>query len=394
MLFKKAVKYIPAFLFLSAVLLNAVAWSSTPFCDFYVIHIFPAAAETYGRFSALFPFSIGEWMLAAAFLMLVAAAGGGLACLAARRLFPWYRRYLKLCGTIASVACLVMTLNCFILYHCSPITDMYEIGGQGRSEYGPEVRGGGEYGPEVRGEGEYGREELALLRDYVVTQANELAEQLPRDEKGYIDETVGGDIIARTKTEMNRLGEAYPRLSGYYPEPKPFLSSHFFSQQYIMGYYFPFSMEANYNDTMYVVNKPTTICHELSHLKGFIYEDEANFIGFLACVGSEDPLFQYSAYLSVIGYLDYDFYEAVGRDADAYRSHPPISELVRRDDIFLTPEAWEEVEETALLDTELVKEVSGEIIETNLTLNGVADGAASYGRVVGLLLRYYDGVLW
>ncbi len=374
MLFKKAVKYIPASLFLSAVVLNAVAWSSTSFCDFYVTHIFPAAAETYGRFSALFPFSLGEWMLAAAFLMIALLAGGGLACLGARRLFLWYRRYLKLCGTIASVVCLVMTLNCFILYHCSPITDVYEIGEQeGRA---------------------YSLEELALLRDYVVEQANELAQQLPRDEEGYIDEAAAGDILARAKAEMSRLGETYPRLSGYYPEPKPFFSSHFFSQQYIMGYYFPFSMEANYNDTMYVVNKPTTLCHELSHLKGFIYEDEANFIGFLACVDSADPLFRYSAYLSVISYLDYDFYEATGWDAEAYRTHPSISELVRRDDIFLTPEAWEQVEETALLDTELVREVSGEIIETNLTLNGVTDGAASYGRVVGLLLTYYDGKLW
>lgn len=392
MQFKKTVKYIPAFLFLSAVILNVVAWSSTSFCDFYVIHIFPVAAETYGRFSALFPFSIGEWMLAAAFLMITVAAGGGLACLAARHLYLWYRRYMKLCGTIASVVCLIMTLNCFILYHCSPITDMYEIGGQDGRRYRIEEQEGSEYGIEELGG--YGMEELTLLRDYVVTQANELAEQLPRDEQGYVDEAVVGDIIARARAEMSRLGEEYPRLSGYYPRPKQFFGSHFFSQQYIMGYYFPFSMEANYNDTMYVVNKPTTLCHELSHLKGFIYEDEANFIGFLACVDSEEPLFRYSAYLSVIGYLDYDFYVAVGGDADVYQSHPPISELVKHDDIFLTPEAWEEVEETALLETELVREVSGEIIETNLTLNGVADGAASYGRVVGLLLRYYDGILW
>ena len=56
-------------------------------------------------------------------------------------------------------------------------------------------------------------------------------------------------------------------------------------------------MEANYNDVMYIMNKPDTFCHELAHLRGYIYEDEANFIGYLACVESEDAFFQYAGYL-------------------------------------------------------------------------------------------------
>lgn len=123
-----------------------------------------------------------------------------------------------------------------------------------------------------------------------------------------------------------------------------------------MGYYFPFSMEANYNDLMYVVNKPATMCHELSHLKGFILEDEANFIGYLACVDSTEPLFQYSAYLSVIAFLDNDFYDAVGEVE--YWKHPAISVQVKKDDIFLTEEAWEQVEGTSVLDTDTVQQAS------------------------------------
>ena len=136
------------------------------------------------------------------------------------------------------------------------------------------------------------------------------------------------------------------------------------------------------------------MCHELSHLKGFLLEDEANFIGYLACVGSDDAFFRYSGYMSVLGYLDRDFYDAIGQDNDIYFSHPVISEQVIKDDIFLTDEAWEEVEEDALLDTEMVQEASDVIVETNLTINGVEDGKISYSRVVDLLLRYYDGILY
>lgn len=372
MFLKRMKKYIPAYMLLLAIILNIAAWSSTSFCDFYVTHFFPVIVETYGRLSGCLSFSLGEWMLFAAFVLIVVLLGGCVICAVARRFFKWYRWYLNICGWIAAVVCLVMTLNCLILYHCSPITERYVIGN-------------GE-------KGQYGVEELTILRDYVVVQANQLAEQIPRDEKG--DVIYQKDMIAQAKEEMSRLGENYSRLSGYYPNPKPFFFSNFFSQQYIMGYYFPFSMEANYNTTMYIINTPTTLCHELSHLKGFIYEDEANFIGYLACVDSEDPLFRYSAYLSVIGYLDRDFYHAIGKDLEVYKTHPVISELVIQDDVFLTPEAWEQVEETAILDTQLVKEVSSEIIETNLTINGVADGSASYARVVELLLAYYGGKIW
>ncbi len=372
MLFKRLRKCIPAYMLLLAIILNIAAWSSASFCDFYVTHFFPVIVATYGRFSGYFSFSLGEWMLLAAFVLIIVIFGGGLVCLAGRRFFGWYRWYMKICAWVGAIVCLVMTLNCLILYHCSPLTEQYVIG---------------------KGEmGQYDVEELTLLRDYVVVEANLLAEQVSRDENG--EAVYYGDMISQAQTEMGRLGEKYSRLSGYYPRPKPFFNSNFFSQQYIMGYYFPFSMEANYNTTMYIVNTPVTLCHELSHLKGFIYEDEANFIAYLACVNSEDPLFRYSAYLSVIGYLDRDFYSAIGKDAAVYMSHPAVSEQVMRDDVFLTPDAWEQVEETAILDTQLVKEVSNEIMETNLTLNGVADGTASYGRVVELLLQYYEGELY
>ncbi|MFQ8979614.1 MAG: DUF3810 family protein [Waltera sp.] len=44
------------------------------------------------------------------------------------------------------------------------------------------------------------------------------------------------------------------------------------------------------------MEKPATMCHELAHIRGYIYEDEANFIAFLACVESDDSTFQYAGY--------------------------------------------------------------------------------------------------
>ena len=372
-------KQIPLlFLFLS-IALNVIARIFPQLAESYVNYIFPIWVETYGRVTGVIPFSVGEWMLYLAVFLIFIWILWGLAVFIIKVSkhnielckYSCYKKYTMFLWWTFGIVCVIMTLNCFMLYQVPTVTERFSMA----DHYSEEVS--------------YGKEELATLRDYVVERANELSEQMERDELGYIITEV--DLEQTARQEMSRLGEQFPNLGGYYPNPKKFFASEFFSQQYIMGYYFPFSMEANYNDLIYVTNKPATICHELSHLKGFIREDEANFIGYLACVDSGEPLFQYSAYLSVIAYLDHDFYKAVGEEE--YWRHPAISTQVKKDDVFLTKEAWAQVENVSPLDTDMVQQASYDFLETTLNLNGVEDGLDSYSRVVELLLWYYDGKL-
>ena len=379
---KTKIWLIPVVLLTIAIVLNLIGWYNTDFCDWYVETVFPYWVETYGRLTGLVSFSVGEWLLYTAALLVLVLVIWGIVeiilCITRKKktgklcITRGFTFYLKGMLWILGIVSLEMTLTCFLQFHVSPMNERYPIGANTRDEYG--------------------LAELTVLRDYMVEEVNALSMEMKRDDKGYL--IYEEDMKIRAKLEMHRLSNQFPNLKGYYPAPKPFYFSDFFSQQYMMGYYFPFSMEANYNDKMYVLNMPASMCHELSHLKGFLLEDEANFIGYLACVGSDDAFFRYSGYMSVLGYLDRDFYDAIGQDNDIYFSHPVISEQVIKDDIFLTDEAWEEVEEDALLDTEMVKEASDVIVETNLTINGVEDGKISYSRVVDLLLRYYDGILY
>jgi len=371
---------------LFSVLLNIAGRVWDGFSDFYVKHIFPLWVETYGRITGLFPFSVGEWMLyLAAILAALLVAGGpvyGLLKAAKKggrkkekfeRLFC---RYAFFCYWVTGIFSVVMMLNCFLLYQVSPFSQRFGLGGSPDKEYGAG--------------------EIGILRDYVVENANALFPVFERDGQGYLlcEEGTVREMEEMARAQMSRLGESYEQLSGYYPRPKGLAVSGFYSQQYIMGYYFPFSMEANYNRQMYVTNMPVTMCHELSHLKGFLLEDEANFIGYLACVDAPEELFRYSACLSVIGYLDRDFLKAIGRNEEIYLSHPQIDPQVWADKKFLTDEAWEQVEEKAVISTETVKKAADTFLDTNLTLNGVADGTVSYSRVVKLLLQYYDGKLY
>lgn len=348
------------------VLLNAVAWCSTAFCDAYIKYIFPIWVNTYGRLTGLFPFSVGEILLVLGvgcvviFVLLLPVCG------VAKKLRKFCRGYFVWFAWLVLIVCTIMTLNCTILYHASTFSQHY-------------------YGET---KDNYTIEELIAVRNMVVEKCNQLSKEMERDEQGTIlySEDIGEGAIKA----MQKLGQTYDQLDGYYPHPKPLAASDFFSQQYIAGYYFPFSMEANYNQVMYIMNMPAAMCHELAHLRGYIYEDEANFISYLACVQSGDKLFEYAGYLSVLNYLDNDFYDAVGGDIDAYLAQPVILPQVHIDNVFLTQEAWDEVEEDAVLDTETVDQISDEFTDTVLVVNGVEDGILSYNRVVQLLLQYYE----
>ena len=352
----------------ATVVVNLIAWNSKAFCDWHVKWMFPAAVNLYGRLMSSFPFSVGEWMIVAGVLLCVAAIPVFLLGIlwkkdVIRRFACGYFRFML--WTVL-IICIVMTYNCFILYHSSEFDEKYM---------------------QDKVSGQYTDEHLAAVRDHMVEQLNELTVQMDRDEKGYL---IYEDSITRNAvTAMQELGKEYEQLSGYYPRAKEIHASDFLSQEYMMGYYFPFSLEANYNDVMYIMSKPATMCHELAHTKGFIYEDEANLIGFLACLHSDDIMFQYSGYLSVLTYIDNDFIESIDHNTEIYNSHVKISAQVKKDRVFLTEDAWTEVEKKAVVSTKTVKKASNAFTNTTLILNGVEQGSASYGEVVGLLMDYY-----
>ena len=184
---------------------------------------------------------------------------------------------------------------------------------------------------------------------------------------------------------MHGLAEEFPALEGYYPQPKKLLLSEFLSYQGLTGIYSPFTVEANYNGDMTAYNIPFTTCHELSHLRGFMQEEEANFIGFLACIRTDDTALQYSGYLTGWIYATNQLYRV---DYEGYR------ELYDS----LTPEALADLKENREFWRSYdgaVAEVSNQVNDSYLRANGQEEGVESYDRMVDLMMAYQkkeDGV--
>ncbi len=386
---KKISKIIYVIGILGVIMLNYLAWRSREFCDWYIDHIFPVWLNTYARLTSALSISVGEIMLILAVGITAFGIGFFIYNLIRRGKYTTgLLKYGRTYAWIVLVVGYVMTLNCFILYHATGFAQKYMVKETGTMVV--DMSDTAVVEVDTKGKSAYTKKNLATLRDYLVEQCNTLADQIDRDEQGTA--VYSGDLIAESVHAMETMGQQYDRLSGYYVTPKYLKCSEFFSQQYIMGYYFPFSMEANINSVMYITNVAPTVCHELAHTKGFIFENDANMIGYLACIQSDDTFLQYCGYLSVLNYVNNDFYKSVNKST--YKKHVRISDRVADDNVFLTREDWQAVEKTAVVKTSTVKKVSNNFLNTNLKLNGVDEGIQQYNEVVNLLLDYYDGILY
>ncbi|RGY96301.1 DUF3810 domain-containing protein [Clostridium sp. AM58-1XD] len=178
---------------------------------------------------------------------------------------------------------------------------------------------------------------------------------------------------------MGKLGEEYPVLGGFYPRPKALGISWVLSVQQLSGIYSPFTIEANYNRDMVSYNIPHTLCHELSHLKGFMREDEANFIGYLACIESEKGEFQYSGYM--LGWI-YATNALAGEDMKRYvELYGELDERIK-EDLRENSAFWNRYDGR-------VAKAADKVNDTYLKMNDQEDGVKSYGRVVDLMLAHY-----
>ena len=178
---------------------------------------------------------------------------------------------------------------------------------------------------------------------------------------------------------MEKLGQRYHRLSGHYPYPKPILNTWILSVQQTTGVYSPFTVEANYNRDIAYYDIPFTICHELSHLRGYMQEEEANFIGVLATIGADDLYFNYSGYVSAWVYAG----NALARiDSTAFATLYARINARTHQDMLYNNAYWQQFEGKPA-------EAHEQLNDAYLKMQGQTSGVRSYGHVTDLMLEYF-----
>jgi len=368
---KKSLIYIICSLSVSGGLL-LIARHVSGFGEFYASKVFPVFSNTLGRLFSPIPFSVFEICI---YLLIFAVIGFILYALSLlmrknsrkklKTMLPSsILRFLCFCTTLL----LMLTLTCSINYNRAGFaTDANLITTPSSSEA------------------------LAVLCNVLIDDLTALEDEISVDESGdfslQASFDTGNEKEALSKTAdaakeaMQFLGQTYPTLSGYYPNPKQVLLSSKMSNLNLTGIFSPYTIEANYNGDVcdYVI--PYTICHELAHLKGYISEDEAGFIAYLACSQSATPQLRYSAAVNALSYsLNALYRHTTEEEYQAVLSRVPQQAI---HDLQSNQAYWR-------AHASALSQVARSANDQYLKANAQADGVHSYGRMVDLMLSYYN----
>lgn len=355
-------------LVLLALAANQLAARSSAFANAYSHYVYRVLSLGIGSVTGLLPFSVVELLLYATILFVlfdfVKQLRRAICAGVARPL----RRFLGHLFPILSALLVLYVFLCGINYHRTSFSQ----------EAGLSVTLD-EHGTV------YNEADLIALCDYLVTEINDTEAQLDVSFIGQTTETPKASAAwlwhaGRTgQRAMEKLGQRYSRLSGHYPFPKPILNTWLLSVQQTTGVYSPFTVEANYNRDIAYYDIPFTICHELSHLRGYMQEEEANFIGLLATVGADDLYFNYSGFVSAWVYAG----NALARiDNTAFATLYSRINARTRQDMLYNNAYWQQFEGKPA-------EAHEQLNDAYLKLQGQTSGVRSYGHVTDLMLEYF-----
>ena len=327
------------------------------FAQWYSVHIYPVFPNLIGRIFSSFHFSVFELGTVLFCILFGYILIKGIFILTVRR--SSFGRFLeneiRVFACVLSVLLLVYTLACGINYQRSSIGDILELPVSVSSSL-----------------------KLEKLSELLADELSELAGDPAISYAGPSDHDYEY-IEKEAVLSMKRLGEKEPSLSGYYPQPKPVYFSQLLSDMGIEGVFSPFTMEANYNNRMTAFLFPFTITHELAHLKGYMKEDEAGFIAFLACKNSPSKMFQYSA----------DFH-ALNFTLSALKSEVSTAEF---NAVYQKLPGFIKVQLSYIKEKnqETPSYLSAARSVNNLYLlaNAQSEGAESYNKITDLLLAEY-----
>ena len=230
------------------------------------------------------------------------------------------------------------------------------------------------------------KNDLYELCKYLVTKVNEAREEITCvDENGVMQLSYesNSEFFREAEEIMSEFAKDYPALQWSTGSAKPVLASRYMSYTDIVGIFIPFTMEANVNVDTVDYNQPSDVLHELAHLRGVMPEDEANYVSYLACVSSGRKDFVYSGYMMAYIHASNKLYE---EDYELYKEvRAQISDKVNAD-LYANSQYWKQFETPV---GEVVSNVSTQVNNTYLQVNGQEDGVKSYGMVVDLLLAEY-----
>ncbi len=347
-----------------AIALTAAASLSVGFAEWYALNVYPIFSGGIGYLVSLAPFSVSEILIVLAVLGITFYIVWVIVRLVKNK-SRWkntlWRAFLNFAAA-ASILYFGFVLSMGINYYRRPVT--YYLG------------------LEIK---ESSAQDLYNVCEILVRDCALYRSRLSETDEGIakLSDNSWYETSKSARDAYYSLAEQYPVLKAVNIRNKPLLSSRLFSYLLTTGVFMPYTFESNINIDAPAFTVPATMCHELTHFRGFMREQEANFLGYLACMHSDRDDFRYSGSLMAFGYAFNQLYDA---DIELAAKIAALCPQQMLDDINYEDEYWSRFRHTVAAD------ISGEIYDDYLVSQNQPSGLKSYGEMVDLLIAYYNQI--
>lgn len=233
---------------------------------------------------------------------------------------------------------------------------------------------------------DYTLSELVDAVTYYRDKANDLAEEMPRDENGDLVYSSFEELAEQAAEGFDYLvyERSFSVFAGTTTPVKKLGWADMYSSMGITGFTMGLTGEAAVNPQIPVISQPFTMCHEMAHRMSIVVERDANFGAFLACRFNSSKEFQYSAY-----FMAYRYTLNTLRSLASSSSNLMVSEITAGINEQLAHDMAAYDEFFASKRDETATKIADTTNDTYLKTTGDAAGIQSYGNVGDLLVNWH-----
>jgi hypothetical protein len=175
------------------------------------------------------------------------------------------------------------------------------------------------------------------------------------------------------------LADEYSFLAKAKLEPVPIYPKSIFLRIGILGMYFPYSGQAQYEIELGAIDRPFTIAHEWCHSAGVGPEYEADFLAYLICMSNDNRKVRYSAQMHLL--YELLFYYKISDRKEFERMISKFTPIMKKH--------IEERKEKYEKYNGPISEMSDEMIDRYLKLQN-QEGISDYHRLSEFVLAWEE----
>jgi hypothetical protein len=188
-------------------------------------------------------------------------------------------------------------------------------------------------------------------------------------------------LVEKVNDAFEKYAGSVNYISHFDSHPKAIALSEPMTYTHISGVYTFMTGESNVNTNYPDFLMPFTMAHEMAHQRGIAREDEANFVAFLVCIGSDDAYVRYSGYANMANYLNSALNKA---DKELYKTfYAQYLPKQMQGEFIAYSKLFDKYREST------ASKVTGAVNNGFLQSQGQQAGTKSYGLVVDLAVAYY-----